>query len=231
MTDNNPTEQPKVDALQQPGDAVQMSEMNTQTERDATERGLSIPVPAKDTDPSERSPKGKAKEELPVPGEKREGDSLSIEPSDPQPAVDLEPIVCTITLLLPTGARHPYKIDEKYLTKRSVEVPDSTEDGRKDPFSISVYKLKELILREWREEWEGKPASPSSIRLIFFGKLLDDKEQLKKYQFSVESPNIVHMSVRPPDMMEEDEAAKVWRLYSGCCSMFVEHCYEVYDIP
>lgn len=246
MADNTPTEQPKGDALQQPGDAVQMSEMNTQTEteRDATESDLSIPVvPAKDTDPAEPSPKGKAKEEHPMPVEKREGDSLSIEPSDAQSPVDLEPIVCTITLLLPTGARHPYKIDEKYLTKRNVEVPDSTEDGRKDPFSISVYKLKELILREWREEWDGKPASPSSIRLIFFGKLLDDKEQLKsgycfrflgpvltgaEYQFSVESPNIVHMSVRPPDMMEEDEAAKgkapsrdgrTRQPRSGCCSI------------
>jgi hypothetical protein len=99
-----------------------------------------------------------------------------------------------------------------------------TESGKKDPFSISIYKLKELILREWRDEWDGKPASPSSIRLIFFGKMLDDKEQLKsmflsccwldlmltlvEYHFSAESPNIVHMSVRPPDMLEEDEAAK-----------------------
>src|SRR3569833_1418227 len=87
--------------------------------------------------------------------------------------------VCNITLLLPTGARHPYRIDEIYLSKRNVEVPELTEDGRKDPFSESVYKLKELILREWRDEWDGKPASPSSIRLIHFGKLLDDKEQLK----------------------------------------------------
>lgn len=58
-------------------------------------------------------------------------------------------------------------------------MPDSTEAGGKDPFSISVYTLKELILREWREEWNDRPASPSSIRLIHFGKLLEDKEQLK----------------------------------------------------
>lgn len=85
----------------------------------------------------------------------------------------------TITLLLTTGARHPYKIDEKYLTKRNVTVPGLTEDGTKDPLSISVYSLKELILREWREEWEVAPSSPSSIRLIFFGRLLDDSAQLK----------------------------------------------------
>lgn len=87
--------------------------------------------------------------------------------------------VCDITLLLGSGARHPYRLDEKYLVKRGVALPGVTESGKKDPFSISVYTLKELILREWREEWENKPSSPSSIRLIYFGKLLDDKLNLK----------------------------------------------------
>ncbi|KAK4163164.1 ubiquitin-related domain-containing protein [Cladorrhinum sp. PSN259] len=168
------------------------------------------------------TPKGKDKDDEPLssssppaspppPVEKtptREADSLSIGPSPDETSSSPASVApanatCTITLLLPTGARHPYKIDEKYLTKRGVEIP---EPG--DPFSISVYKLKELILREWREEWDGKPASPSSIRLIHFGKLLDDKEMLKKYQLSKDTPNVVHMSVRPAEMMEEDEGAK-----------------------
>jgi hypothetical protein len=50
-----------------------------------------------------------------------------------------------ITLLLINGARHPFKLDSKYLNKRNVEVQGN------DPFNLSVYKLKELILREWRE--------------------------------------------------------------------------------
>ena len=51
-----------------------------------------------------------------------------------------------ITLLLSsTGARHPYKLDEKYLRKRNVVV-----DGN-NPINMSLYKLKELILRDWRE--------------------------------------------------------------------------------
>ncbi|KAK0388486.1 hypothetical protein NLU13_4730 [Sarocladium strictum] len=112
--------------------------------------------------------------------------------------------VCQITLLLTTGTRHPYKIDARYLAKRSVPVPETTEAGQPDPFSISIYTLKELILREWRSDWEAKPASPSSIRLIHFGKLLDDKEPLKKYQFTTDSPNVVHMSIRPQDLDEEE---------------------------
>ena len=182
---------PKDETLQQASDALPMSDMsNPEATQDqaATEAASStVPAVKEAVSPApaahEKAPKGKDKDGVKAPSEKqRDGDSLSIGPSDAQPGVssgNSDPLICTITLLLPTGARHPYKIDEKYLAKRNVEVPDVTESGKKDPFSISVYKLKELILREWREEWEGKPASPSSIRLIFFGKLLDDKEQLK----------------------------------------------------
>jgi hypothetical protein len=54
--------------------------------------------------------------------------------------------VLVIMLLLPsTGARHPYKIDGKYLKKRNVTVDDM------DPYNINVYTLKELIWRDWRE--------------------------------------------------------------------------------
>jgi hypothetical protein len=53
--------------------------------------------------------------------------------------------ILMITLLLINGARHPFKLDAKYLNKRNVEVQGN------DPFNLSVYKLKELILREWRE--------------------------------------------------------------------------------
>jgi hypothetical protein len=53
--------------------------------------------------------------------------------------------VLVIMLLLTTGARHPYKIDERYLKKRNVTVDDM------DPYNIGVYTLKELIWRDWRE--------------------------------------------------------------------------------
>ncbi|KAL8408035.1 hypothetical protein RB594_006729 [Gaeumannomyces avenae] len=175
--------------------------------------GPSAPAAATaDDDGNNKSPespsaasKGKGKETA----DAGKRDSLSIDrPDDAGASSTPANPTCNITLLLPTGARHPYKIDERYLSKRNVEIPELTEDGKADPFSISVYKLKELILLEWREEWEGKPASPTSIRLIHFGKLLDDKEQLKKYQFSSEAPNVIHMSVRPAEMMEEEEGAK-----------------------
>ncbi|KAK0712304.1 ubiquitin-related domain-containing protein [Apiosordaria backusii] len=238
---------PQEQQPQQQQEPEQPTEAETSKTVESAEPVTSSSTDATSSLPTEPAPKGKDKdEEAPPPplpavdkatltaAPARDDDSLSIEPTAalPPPAIS-DPVspsspVCTITLLLPTGARHPYKIDEKYLSKRGVDIPEYLKNGGvKDPFSISVYKLKELILREWRDEWDGKPASPSSIRLIHFGKLLDDKEPLKKYQLSKDAPNVVHMSVRPAEMMEEDEGAKGGKASSregrtregggGCC--------------
>ena len=50
-----------------------------------------------------------------------------------------------ITLLLTSGARHPYKIDERYLRKRNISVEGD------NPINLSIYDLKNLIWREWRD--------------------------------------------------------------------------------
>lgn len=62
-----------------------------------------------------------------------------------------------LTLLLTSGARHPFKIDERYLNKRNVKVDGS------NPVNMSVYTLKELIWREWRD---GKRSETGSCRAI-----------------------------------------------------------------
>ena len=51
--------------------------------------------------------------------------------------------VVLITLLMLSGTRHAYQIDDKYLQKHNIQAPN------RDPYEISVYTLKELILREW----------------------------------------------------------------------------------
>lgn len=89
----------------------------------------------------------------------------------------------SITLMLITGARHPYKIDEKYLTARDTVA--RAPDGSFDPRQISGYKLKELIWTDWRGEWEPRPAAPSSIRLINMGQMVDDKKTLNGTLFSL----------------------------------------------
>lgn len=149
----------------------------------------------KDVSPKEDSPKEEKPKEL-----QREDSVMAIGPAEEE----IKPAgsgpdgpVCNITLLLASGGRHPYKIDAKYLSKRHVDMPDKDDNGNPDPFSISIYTLKELILREWRSDWEAKPASPSSIRLIHFGKLLDDKEQLKSmYNPIPQFPRVLVFSSR-----------------------------------
>lgn len=60
----------------------------------------------------------------------------------------------TITLLLTTGSRHPFEIDGKYLRKRGINVENN------DPFAMSVYTLKELIWKEWRQGRERSCRRP-----------------------------------------------------------------------
>jgi len=187
--------------LEQPNDAVAMENITKPSEQKPADHeheaadktsapepisSTNVPVASENIDQSttapSASPKGKEKETAP-PAPTKQDSNLGIGPA----VDDIREIsggpsdgpVCNITLLLTSGSRHPYKIDAKYLSRRNVDIPDQTEAGLPDPFSISIYTLKELILREWRSDWEAKPTSPSSIRLIHFGKLLDDKEQLK----------------------------------------------------
>lgn len=137
---------------------------------DATAQPQPVEIPPMDTEEPKLSAEVSSED---VPGKETEDAGPSLH----------------ITLLLTTGSRHPFTIDGKYLRKRSVNVDNN------DPFAMSVYTLKELIWREWRSgksiywrciigrasntnpiiDWETRPSSPSSIRLISFGKLLDDK--------------------------------------------------------
>lgn len=127
---------------------------------------------------------------------------VSSDPSEDVPGKETEDAGPSlhITLLLTTGSRHPFTIDGKYLRKRSVNVENN------DPFAMSVYTLKELIWREWRSDWETRPSSPSSIRLISFGKLLDDKCPLSDSKFNHDAPNVVHMTVKPQEVVDEEDA-------------------------
>ncbi|KAF2637040.1 hypothetical protein P280DRAFT_136916 [Massarina eburnea CBS 473.64] len=139
----------------------------------------------------------------PPPADLTRSETEAIGPSTDTPASNPDnangPVV-VIMLLLTTGARHPYKIDEKYLKKRNVTVENN------DPYNIGVYTLKELIWRDWREEWEPRPTAPASIRLIHFGRMLEDKSPLKECRFQTEAPNVVHMTVKPQEVVDEEDA-------------------------
>lgn len=72
-------------------------------------------VPAKDDPITNDDSDSKGKEKQAASSNRQERtDSLSIgaadSPANPDPA---EGLVCNITLLLPTGARHPFKLDDR----------------------------------------------------------------------------------------------------------------------
>jgi len=70
-------------------------------------------------------------------------------------------------------------------------------------------------MRDWRDEWEAKPSSPSYIRLIHFGRMLDDKAPLKECRFNPTTPNVVHMSIKPSESVEEEDPKHTGKAPSG----------------
>ncbi|GAM88585.1 hypothetical protein ANO11243_066190 [Dothideomycetidae sp. 11243] len=59
------------------------------------------------------------------------------------------PHIQFVLLLASAGTRHPFQLNERYLTKRNVNAMDI--NGNFDPSMISVYNLKELIFKDWRD--------------------------------------------------------------------------------
>lgn len=109
-----------------------------------------------------------------------EEEPMAIGPADSsEEGVKGEPVIEIMLIVTSSNTRHPFKIHEKYLRRRNVNVTALDEEGKMDITSITVYTLKELILRDWRQEWEAAPREPTSIRLIRMGKLLEDKSTLK----------------------------------------------------
>jgi hypothetical protein len=99
-----------------------------------------VPTPTQPTTTSIDGPRTEGRETVNIT---EEGESSDQTQPAKEPAEESGPEL-VITLLLTTGARHPFKIDRKYLKRRSVKVEND------DPFNMSVYTLKELIWREWR---------------------------------------------------------------------------------
>lgn len=89
---------------------------------------------------------------LPPPAAEDEEDIADGKTDAPTaPAAIVPGAAVHITLLLTTGARHPFTIDQKYLKRRNVGSGGAEMQEETDPFGISVYTMKELIWKDWRE--------------------------------------------------------------------------------
>ncbi|TFK65144.1 hypothetical protein BDN72DRAFT_741013, partial [Pluteus cervinus] len=68
---------------------------------------------------------------------------------------------------------------------------------------MTIGRVKELVWNSWPSEWQDEyPASPSHLRMLYLGRMLQDEDMLSDLKFpeSVTSaflPTIVHISIRP----------------------------------
>ncbi|RPA82623.1 hypothetical protein BJ508DRAFT_86546 [Ascobolus immersus RN42] len=113
----------------------------------------------------------------------------------------------TITLLMISGTRCQIKINSDYMAKHALKL--------EDPFDLSVLTLKECIWKDWRDDWDQRPPSAHFIRLIHFGRLLDDRHPLRDCRLNKDTPNVVHMTIRPSDTGEDDATQRSAKLTFG----------------
>jgi len=95
--------------------------------------------------------------------------------------------------------------------------------GRRKPMTFdsdltTIGRVKELIWNAWDSEWDpNRPSTPTSLRLLYMGKMLQDEDTLRKLKFPSYTPqspaaesaqppvSIVHISVRPFDVLSPAE--------------------------
>ncbi|OAX39941.1 hypothetical protein K503DRAFT_40262 [Rhizopogon vinicolor AM-OR11-026] len=88
-----------------------------------------------------------------------------------------------------------------------------------DP-SITIGRVKELAWNAWPTEWQDEsPSTPSHLRILYLGKILQDEDTLTHLSFptslpspSSSSPTIVHLSIRPANTTTVDDSMKKKRL-------------------
>ncbi|KAI5805129.1 hypothetical protein EDC01DRAFT_598979, partial [Geopyxis carbonaria] len=122
----------------------------------------------------------------------------SLSAISPTPAASL-----TITVLVQSGAKHQFTLDREYLERHQVK-STSGKDNLTDPFTMTVWQLKECVWKDWREDWDTRPASALFIKLIQFGAYLNDSHLLRDCRLSVDSPNVIHMAIRPAEVGDDD---------------------------
>lgn len=85
---------------------------------------------------------------VPVTGESPPSSGMRTPSSSPPigPSV----VALSVTLLLISGVRHQFTMDETYLEQHSVKAQSGKESLR-DPFEMSVWQLKECIWKDWKD--------------------------------------------------------------------------------
>lgn len=76
--------------------------------------------------------------------------SLEMRTPSSSPPIGPSVVALSVTLLLISGVRHQFTMDETYLEQHSVKAQSGKESLR-DPFEMSVWQLKECIWKDWKD--------------------------------------------------------------------------------
>lgn len=99
-----------------------------------------------------------------------------------------------ITILLSSGERVEWALDDSFLTAHNLSVKSCDE--------ATVAQLKQCIATKWPDfKTNSSSPEPSRLRLFFLGKILDDSQTLESVGLGSNSPqnvsSVIHVSVRP----------------------------------
>ncbi|AOW02568.1 hypothetical protein B0I72DRAFT_23169 [Yarrowia lipolytica] len=99
-----------------------------------------------------------------------------------------------ITILLSSGERVDWALDDSFLTTHNLSVKSCDE--------ATVAQLKQCIATKWPDFKTNSPSpDPGRLRLIFLGKILEDTQTLENVGLGSSSPqtvsSVIHVSVRP----------------------------------
>lgn len=142
-------------------------------------------IPDKSAEPTQSRPGASSEEErkpnAPAPSSLENDTSNnpdSTKETDVPPSLEESPISIPVTILLQSGARHQFSIDRKYLERHNVK-GEMMKENLVNPFDMTVWQLKECVWKDWKEEWDQRPASALFIKLIQFGAYMNDSSALR----------------------------------------------------
>ncbi|CAN6675068.1 hypothetical protein TRVA0_083S00210 [Trichomonascus vanleenenianus] len=87
-----------------------------------------------------------------------------------------------VTLMLISGQRNKFTI------------PPQDE---KTQSNITIEHFRNALFQSWKDAWGNSPSTPANIRLIHFGKVLEDAQTLEECGITSPHPTVVHVSVKP----------------------------------
>ncbi|KAH8585767.1 hypothetical protein B0O99DRAFT_646231 [Bisporella sp. PMI_857] len=91
-----------------------------------------------------------------------------------------------ISLITVAGERCVVRIEAKHLPRYDTKDVDALD--------IPAELLKEILWSRWQKDWGSQPSDPSRIKLVHFGRTIDNFTPLK-FNLKFRAAIVVHMAI------------------------------------